>query len=268
MSYIFDGKKFAKEREELLAESVKFLKKRKIKPRITSILVGNDKASKIYLNLKKKSAEKVGIEMDIVEFEKDTPHTKIIKLIKKLNVNKSVHGIMVQLPLPESLSKHKDEILNSIKKQKDIDGLRDKSLFSGATSLAVSSIVSFAIKPLAYVGKKATVIGANGTVGKGVCIELKKLGFKITGCDQGTRDLYAKIHEADLVVSATGVLGLIKAEMVKEGVIAIDCGAPKPEFDFDRVSKKASFITPVPGGVGPVTIVALMENLVKACSKD
>ncbi len=206
--------------------------------------------------------------MTVKQFSSVTDPHKINDFIQDLNKDDSVQGVMVQLPMPRSFDKKKKEILNSIKKSKDVDGLREVSSFTPATAKAVSQVTSFAIKPLAYIGKKAAVVGSKGTVGKAVTVELQKLGFRVVECDITTRDLYAKIHEVDLVVSATGVSSLIKSEMLKEGVIVIDCGAPSAEFEFKSVSQKASFITPVPGGIGPVTIISLFENLVEACLRE
>jgi methylenetetrahydrofolate dehydrogenase (NADP+) / methenyltetrahydrofolate cyclohydrolase len=117
-----------------------------------------------------------------------------------------------------------------------------------------------------YFGKKAGVVGAYGMVGKAVTIQLTKMGYKVCECDKNTRDLYAKLHEVDLVVSATGSPNLIKGQMLKEGVIAIDVGAPEGDFEFESVSRVANFVTPVPGGVGPVTVISLLENLVDSLS--
>jgi methylenetetrahydrofolate dehydrogenase (NADP+)/methenyltetrahydrofolate cyclohydrolase len=128
---------------------------------------------------------------------------------------------------------------------------------------AIKKIVEFATKDLAYFGKKASVVGAGGNVGRRTVEMLSKIGYKVTECDQETRDLYAKLNGVDLIVSATGVPNLIKGEMIKEGAIAIDVGSPRGDFDFDSVSPRAGFITPVPGGVGPLTVVSLLENLVE-----
>ncbi|CAN5334075.1 bifunctional methylenetetrahydrofolate dehydrogenase/methenyltetrahydrofolate cyclohydrolase FolD [soil metagenome] len=258
MAILFDGKKFANEKELILKEKVKKLK---IKPKLVSILVGNDKSSLTYTFLKKKAAERIGVKFEVKKLPSDSTPENIKELINKLNDDTKVNGIMVQLPLPGTLKSKTSAILNTINKKKDVDGLTKKSLFTPATVKAVMQILDFATKPLAYSGKKAAVIGAKGMVGMGVVEMLTKKGYKVTECDKDTRDLYAKLTGADLVVSATGVPGLVKGEVIKEGVIAIDVGAPEPEFD-KSVKERASFITPVPGGVGPVTIICLLENLV------
>ena len=260
MTIIFDGKKFAEEKEKELKIRVGALHET---PKLVSILVGDDKASTIYTNLKQKAAKRIGAKFEIKKFPDNTPTEEIIKTIKKLNEDKKVHGIMVQLPLPKKLKSKTKSILQTIAKEKDVDGLVNNSPFMAASVKAILQILDVATKSLPYFGKKAAVIGANGTVGKAVTRELEKKGYKVTECDVETRDLYAKLHQVDLIVSATGSPNLVKGEIVKEGVIAIDVGAP--EGDFDKgVYERASFITPVPGGVGPVTIVSLLENLVES----
>lgn len=259
MGIIFDGKKFANEKEEILKTKVSTLK---IKPKLISILVGNDKASSLYSALKQNAAKRIGLGFEIKKLSQDTSAEEIINLIKKLNTDKKVNGIMVQLPLPKALKTKTQKILNTIDSKKDVDGLTKNSPYTPAAVKAVSEIINFAIKPLPYIGKKAAVVGAKGSVGKNVVGEIKKLGFKVTECDKDTRDLYAKLHEVDLIVSATGEPQLIKSQMLKEGVIAIDVGAPVGDFDFESVKRVSSFLTPVPGGVGPVTVVSLLENLV------
>lgn len=258
---VFNGKEFAKQKEDILKEKIQNLK---VTPKLVSILIGNDKASELYTKLKQNAAERVGIAFEVKRLKNDTPFEELISLIEKLNNDEKVHGIMIQLPLPTKLEKRKTKILNTIKVSKDVDGLGSKSKFTPAAAKAISEIVKAIIIPLPYVGKKAAVVGAYGMVGKATVVELKKLGFKVTECDKDTRDLYAKLHEVDIVVSAVGVPDLIKGEMLKEGVIAIDVGAPVGDFDFKSVSKVASVVTPVPGGVGPVTIISLLENLLVA----
>ncbi len=259
MAIIFDGKKFAKEKESLLKEKISKLK---TTPKLVSILVGNDEASVLYTNLKQKAAKRVGIKFEIKKFPSIVTRDTLIDLINKLNKDKSVNGIMVQLPLPNQLKIKTQGILNVIAKEKDIDGLTRNSPYVPATVKAVRGIIEYATKPLPYFGKRAVVLGAKGVVGKGVVTLLARMGYKVTECDKNTRDLYAKLTGADLIISATGAPGLIKGEMIKEGFIAIDVGAPYGDFDFKSVVTRAGFITPVPGGVGPVTIVCLLENLV------
>lgn len=258
MTIVFDGKKFAAEKEVILKEKIKNLK---VKPKLVSILVGSDKASILYSNLKQKSAKRIGINFEIKKFNSSIEPKKIIELIKKLDDDNKVLGVMVQLPLPKNLKSKTKGILQAIKKDKDVDGLTNNSPFMPATVKAVLQILEVATKSLPYFGKKAGVIGADGVVGKRIVKELQKKGFKVSECDIDTRDLYAKLHQLDLIVSATGTPNLIRGEIIKEGVIAIDVGAPEGDFD-KSVYDRASFFTPVPGGVGPVTISCLLENLI------
>ncbi len=257
---VFDGYTFAGEKEKVLKVEIKKLK---TAPKLVSILVGSDPASLLYSKLKQKAARRVGVKFLIHKLKDTEEFQKIIELIKELNEDKSVNGIMVQLPLPKRLESKTNTILNSIAKEKDVDGLTKNSPFTAAAVKAIRNIVEYATKDLSYFGKKAAVIGASGVVGRAAVKELEKMGYKVTECDINTRDLYQKLTGVDLIVSATGSAGLIKSEMVKEGVIAIDVGAPRGDFD-KKVAKKASFTTPVPGGVGPVTIVSLLENLAEA----
>ncbi len=254
----FDGKQFAQNKEKELKAKVGKLK---VKPQLVTVLVGNDKASVIYTKLKADAAKRVGINFVVKKFDAKVEPQEIMNLIEKLNSDKKVNGIMVQLPLPLAFKKQTPKILKTISKEKDVDGLVSGSPFTPAAVKAVMQILDVATHSLPYFGKKAAVIGAKGTVGAKIVKELQKLGFKVCECEIDTRDLYAKLHQLDVIVSATGEPGLIKGEMVKEGVIAIDVGAPVGDLD-KLVGERASFVTPVPGGVGPVTIVNLLENLV------
>jgi len=256
----FDGKKFAEIKEAELKEKVKHLK---TKLQLVTILVGDDKASAIYTKLKGESAKRIGINFVVKKFPTTVAAEKLVAEINKLNKDKKVNGIMVQLPLPKSLKSKTKSILKTINKEKDVDGLTASSPYMPAAVKSVMQILEVATNSLTYFGKKAAVVGASGTVGKVIVKELEKKGYKVCECDIDTRDLYAKLHQLDLIVSATGEPNLIKGEMVKEGVIIIDVGAPVGDFD-KLVGERASFYTPVPGGVGPVTIVSLLENLVEA----
>jgi methylenetetrahydrofolate dehydrogenase (NADP+) / methenyltetrahydrofolate cyclohydrolase len=263
MTTIFDGKKYAAVKEQLLKSE---LKKLNVKPKLVSILVGQDRASLLYTNLKKKAASRIGVKFIIKKFPENTDYKKIILIIKQLNDDKTVNGIMVQLPLPKNLKPKTRIILNSIAKNKDVDGLRVGSSFMPATVRAIKETINEATKDMPYFGKRATVVGAKGTVGKAVVKMLEDMNYKVCECDKNTRDLYAKLTNADLVVSATGQPGLVKKEMLKEGVIAIDVGAPVGDFGRG-IASKAGFVTPVPGGIGPVTIACLLENLVETANE-
>lgn len=255
MAIIFDGKKFAKEKEDSLRMRVLGLKARGIYPKLASLIIGNDPASELYVNLKKKAAERISAEVDIYKLGENTRIIDILTLIKTLNIDKNVNGIMVQLPLPGKLTDKKDQIIGAISPEKDVDGLRSDSKFLHPTSKAVIDILRQALKEAPLKGKKVCVVGATGMVGTPLVKELKNEGY----------ELIEARPEADILISCTGRAGLISENMVKDGAIVIDVGSPKGDVQFESVSKKAAFITPVPGGVGPVTITSLLENLISAC---
>ena len=266
MATIFDGRKFAAEKEITLQNRVLGLKARGVYPKLASIIIGNDPASVLYVNLKKKAAEKTGAEVDIYNIPENSKVDDLTLLIDTLNTDKTVRGIMIQLPLPSPMSKFKNRIIESINPKKDVDGLRPDSEFLHPTSKAVIEIIDKAKKDKNYVRKaspcKVVVVGATGMVGTPLVKELKIEGYEVIECDSKTPDLQGLSLQADILVSTTGVPDIIKGDMVKNWAIVIDVGSPRGDVDFDSVVKKASFITPVPGGVGPVTIICLLENLI------
>lgn len=255
MTIVFDGRGFAAEEAAKLAKEVAKLKNKGIYPRLASILVGQDFASKLYVSLKKKAAEKIGVEMDIYRLGENETCENIITLINSLNLDPLVQGIMVQLPLPKVVSNYKSQIINSLKPEKDVDGLREDSPFVHPTAMAILQIIKVARLYLASARQAKTicVIGKGGMVGSALLEEIKDTDYK----------LIENSEEADILVSATGSANFVKANMVKDGAVIIDVGSPKADVD-PSVYSKAGFYTPVPGGVGPVTISCLLENLVKA----
>lgn len=247
MTIIFDGRAFALKKEEALISG--------LTPHLVSIIVGEDPASQLYVNLKKKAVVRIGGEVTVVSLNENVSLDKIIEVIKFYNNDKEVHGIMIQLPLPEHLANSKSQILNSIAPEKDVDGLRSDTKFVHPTAKAVIDIINFANGGLDMSGKlKCFVVGEKGMVGSAVTSEFKKLEYEFA----------SKIEDADILVSATGKPKLITEDMIKKDAIVIDVGSPVGDCDLDLKSK-ASFITPVPGGVGPVTIACLLENLILAC---
>lgn len=266
MSTIFDGKLFALQKNEELKKEVLDLNTRGLFPHLASIVIGDNPASKLYVGLKKKAGEKIGIQVDVYYLPETIKKEDLLTLIDTLNKDKEVTGVMIQLPIPGELSNYKPEIIESILKEKDVDGLRDDSLFIHPTSKAAIEILNYA-KLLPSVSQtpisKICVVGSTGMVGKPLVKELKSIGYEVVECDSQTQNIKDFTLSADAVISATGVPSIIKSEMIKEGVIAIDIGSPKGDFEED-VSKKALFFTPVPGGVGPVTISCLLDNLIKA----
>lgn len=254
MTIIFDGRQFAAGKEKFLEREVKRLLDRGIHPKLVSIIVGDDPASKLYVNLKKKAAERIGIELIISKWKPDVNYKDLIEEIRSLSKDNSVHGIMVQLPLPLKIRHHTLDVINSIQSNKDVDGLRKDSIYVHPTVKAVLQIIEVAKKKLKRCLKTVAVIGENGMVGRSLIREIVKTDFQ----------LIKETSQADVVVSATGSPNIVKANMVKDGAVVIDVGSPKGDID-SSVGAKASFITPVPGGVGPVTISCLLENLLNAC---
>ncbi len=261
---IFDGRAFANKKIDSLKSKVSALIEKNITPRLVVFLVGEDKASHLYVNLKKTKAEDLGIVCTVYKFDSDISKTQLINQIKDANRDSTIHGIMVQLPLPKNLSKDTDDILNFITKEKDVDGLRGDSKFAPAAAVAVTEIVQYAQLQFNF-GKYAAVVGANGRTGRAIVKELTRLSFDVVGLDIKD-DLKSGLKNADLIVSATGVPNLITPELIDWDQVVIDLGSPKGDVEFERVKGVANFVTPVPGGVGPVTISALLENLIKAAS--
>lgn len=273
---VFNGREFARKRELELNKEINDLKKRGITPKLASILIGDNPASDLYLNLKKKAAERIGAIVEIHKFSETINLEDVITLIQRLNLDNSIHGIMVQLPLPKLIQNSTFQLLESISLAKDVDGLRQNSSFVPATVKAILQIITEAEARFKTQdsSKRIVIVGSKGEVGSRLMKELRLnsplhgKNYDLSGYDMETKDLRAKTKDADILVSATGVPNLISGDVVREGAVVIDVGSPKGDVNFEEVSKKAAFITPVPGGVGPVTIVSLLENLVSAASKN
>ena len=256
---IFDGRKFANAKLAKLKSKISLLK---VIPGLEIILVGNDPASLLYTNLKKKTGEGIGLKININKFPQTVSQDEIIRILKAFSKDDSVHGIMVQLPLPVKFNTPK--ILSLISKEKDVDGLNPKSNFTPAAVKAIFDIlkvegtINFSLTIVA-------VVGSCGFVGKSVITNLKKLKCsKIIAIDQNTTAKLSNLRKADIIISATGKPQVITSDLVKKGTVIIDTGSPQGDINFPEVSKQAKFITPVPGGVGPVTISCLLENLYQA----
>ncbi len=269
MAYFFDGKKLAKEKLEVLKKRVSELKKRKVKLKLISILIGDNPSGKLYLKLKKDASGSIGTNLEIKRYGQGVSVEKIISEIKRLNSDHFVHGIMVQLPLPPKFSlEDKEKIINAIDFKKDVDGLREKSFYLTPVVKAVIETVKEADFFLP-VGReiKVVVVGAKGFEGRKIFNVFKEMGYKVVGVDKETSNLKEKTLDADILISVTGSPGIIGKDAVKEGAVVIDVGYPKGDVVTEEVSLKASFISPVPGGVGPVTIACLLENLVDSAKK-
>ena len=266
---IFDGRAFAAKKEIELRRKVIKLKRKGITPKLVSILVGDDTASAMYVNMKKKAAERICCKLLVVSCKSTIGKKEIIEKIKKYNADKSVHGIMVQLPLPDNYSeKDRDGIINSIERKKDVDGLRNDSQYLTPTVKSVLYVIKEVGEklPSKTLPHKVIVVGYRGFEGGKIYKVLRKMGYEVEGVDSKTKDLKDKILNADVLISVTGSTGLIKGDMIKKGAVVIDVGAPKGDVIKDEVIGKASFLSPVPGGIGPVTVVSLLENLIVTCS--
>lgn len=277
---LIDGKEVAKKIRENLKEKVKDLKTKGIKPKLAVIMVGNDKASSIYVRNKSKVCNELGIEFE--EFFKDDSisQKELIDLIKELNARKGVHGILLQSPIPDNLDIR--EAFNTIDYRKDVDGFNPINV--GKLSIGEDSFISCTpygvIKLLEEYniemqGKNAVVIGRSNIVGKPLVQCLLNKDATVTICHSKTRNIKEITRNADILIAALGKPKFVTADMVKEGAVVIDVGINRCEdgklvgdVDFDNVAKKASYITPVPGGVGPMTIAMLMNNVVKAASMN
>jgi len=271
---IFDGRRFATEKEEELKKKVVLLRKKGIIPKLVSIIVGEDPASILYVNLKKKKGEKLGIEVEIKSYSEEIGVADIVCEIKKANMDKSIHGIMVQLPLPGGFSdKDRDEIIDSIDRKKDVDGLRNDSLYLTPTVKAVLQVIKEATPdivklksrdlPCAY---QVVVVGYRGFEGSKIYRILREMGYDVLGIDRKDKNLKVKTLKADILISVTGSPGIIGEEEVKYGAVVIDVGSPKGDVKVEEVIDKAIFVSPVPGGIGPVTVSSLMENLIESAS--
>ena len=269
---IIDGKKIA---DRILNELKNRIKNLKQKPGLALVLVGNSPASEIYVNSKEKMSKEVGFYIERFDLDEKISEIELLKIVMELNQKQSIHGILVQLPLP----KHMDEnlVTNSILPHKDVDGFTHVNLgylFSGqekiapATALAVMKLIESTGTEIE--GKNAVVVGRSNIVGKPVAMMLLEKNATVTVCHSKTKNLKDHTKKADILVVAVGKPKLITKGMIKEGAVVIDVGINRVngnivgDVDFDNVKEVAGFITPVPGGVGPMTIAMLMENTLKA----
>jgi len=288
MSTILDGKSLAKKLQNSLESRVKQLS---IKPRLDIIIVGDDYGSKLYVSMKKKMAEQLGISCVVHEFGEDTPEIEVINRIKTINADVTVHGLMVQLPLPSNFNEM--AVINAINYSKDVDGLSALNLgliFQSSSPHSADSDAENSFLPATVLGierllneynidvagKETCIIGCSAVVGIPLAGLLLRKNATVTMCHSKTQDIKNISSRADIVVSATGIPKLVKTDWIKEGAVVIDVGTAKdPEtgklcgdVDFEEVEPKVSFITPVPGGVGPMTVISLMENVVSAGSRQ
>ena len=276
---IIDGKKIAAElREELKKKIVELKSTYNTVPGLTVILVGDDPASKIYVKNKEKFAKEIGINSEVIRYPANIKEEELLNKINELNKDDKVSGILVQLPLPKHIDKKK--VIETIDHTKDVDGFHPinvGNLSSGynssvpCTPLGCSLLIKKIEKNLT--GKHAVVIGRSNLNGKPMTQLLLKENCTVTITHSKTKDLKAECLKADLIIAAVGIAKLVKGDWVKKGAIVIDVGINKTDrgivgvVDFQEVSKVAKAITPVPGGVGPMTIACLLSNTVKCFEK-
>lgn len=267
MTDFFDGKTRAKEIQFELKRRVEQLRESGVHPKLVSILVGEDKAGELYVNLKRKRGEEIGVKVEVKRLNLDLSvgmagtKSEIKRTIEQLNEDPQVHGIMIQLPLPEKFtSVDRDKTLERILPDKDVDGMRKKSRFVTPVVKAVLEAISKS-HIVDYKALKTVIVGASGFEGKKIFKKLENLGYNVEGVNSKTKYMGKKTSTADILISATGVPGLISSDKVKRGAVIIDVGSPYGDVKSDEVMQKASFISAVPGGIGPVTISCLLENL-------
>lgn len=273
---ILDGKNYSKKlKNEIKDEVVKLIKQTSVKPGLAIVLVGENPASCIYVRNKMKAAAFCNIAANLIKVEENITQEELVKLVNELNNNEAYHGIIVQLPLP----KHIDEqvIIDAIDEKKDVDGfgiMNKGKLFSGLPCIK-SATPKGIIKLLEeyqidLTGKNAVVVGRSNIVGKPMAMMLLEKNATVTICHSRTKNLAEFTKKADLLVVAIGKKCFIKEDMIKDGAIVVDVGTNRVEdklygdVDFEMVKDKCSYITPVPGGVGPLTIVSLLENTIFA----
>ena len=276
MFKLINGKEISLSVKERVAEEVKDLKKNGIEPCLAVILVGDDPASKVYVNNKKKACEFCGIRSLEYLLPADASQEELNSLVEKLNSDESVNGILCQLPLPSHLDEK--EVLNLIKPEKDVDAFHPENVghimigdfnFLPCTPAGIMEMLKY--ENIGLDGKNCVIIGRSNIVGKPMAMLMLKENATVTVCHSHTKNLKEVVARADVVVAAVGKAKFVTADMIKDGAVIIDVGINRCEdgklygdVDFEACKEKASYITPVPGGVGPMTIATLMQNTVTA----
>lgn len=276
---IIDGKETAKEKRGQLAKEVEELKKQGVTPGLAVILIGDDPASLSYVRGKKKAAEAMGIRFQLDHFDASFTEQELLEVIDQYNQNDDFHGILVQLPLPDHISEQ--AVIERISPEKDVDGFHPlnvgKMLLGEDTFLPCTpaGIVELLKKTeIDLSGKEVVVVGRSNIVGKPVGQLLLNENATVTYCHSRTADITAHTKKADILIVAVGKANFIKADQMKEGAVVIDVGVNRldngklvGDVDFEEAKEKASYITPVPGGVGPMTITMLAHNTVKSAKR-
>lgn len=276
MSEIIDGKRISSEIKEELKKEVESLRAQGRQCCLAVIQVGNDPASSVYVGNKKKACAYIGIESQAYELPAETMEEELLSLIEKLNQDEKVHGILCQLPLPEHINE--DRVIAAISPKKDVDGFHPQNVGAlvigqpGFVSCTPAGIIQLLKRSQIEIsGKHCVIVGRSNIVGKPMALLMLRENATVTVCHSRTKGLLEICKEADILIVAMGKPRYIGAEYVKEGAVVIDVGIHRDENNklcgdvkYDEVAPKASYITPVPGGVGPMTIAMLMHNCVKA----
>ena len=277
---ILDGEVIAQSiKEDIATRTINRVDDGHRPPGLAIILVGDDPSSHVYVRLKKKDCEMVGFHTEIRLFDESASENEAISCVQSFNRNENIDGILVQLPLPAQIDAL--TVIKTINPEKDVDGIHPYNLgmlalrapaIRSCTSKGIMSLLGQTGIPIR--GLDATVVGASNHVGRPTCLELLRAGCTVTSCHRFSRDTKSHVVSADIVISATGVAGLIKGDWIKPGAIVIDVGIERQidgslcgDIDFDSVVKVAGWLTPVPGGVGPMTRVSILENLMEAAEK-
>ena len=279
---ILSGKVFAAQfKEETKKEVLRLKQECGITPGLAVIIVGENAASKVYVRNKHKACEEIGIYSEVIEMPETTTKDELIRKIDELNFRKEIHGILVQLPLPKAIAQHEEEILNEINPFKDVDGFHiyntGKLVTTGggfkpctpAGIIELLNAIGYSLE-----GKHAVILGRSNIVGKPLAMLMLQENATVTMTHSHTPNLSYYTKQADVLVAAIGRAKFVKADMVKKGAIVIDVGTNRDEngklcgdVDTDAVKEVASWITPVPGGVGPMTIAMLLHNTLLSAQK-
>lgn len=279
MATIMDGKALSLKLKEQMKQRIEQLKQQGINPKLVVVLVGDNSASQVYVRNKHKSCGEVGIESEVITMPEQTTQQELLEVVERLNQDETVDGILVQLPLPKQIDEK--TVLRSILPEKDVDGFHPVNVgllsigdecFAPATPSGI--IAMFQEYGIDIAGKNCVIIGRSNIVGKPMAALLLKNHATVTICHSKTEDLASYTRRADVVIVATGHRHTLTADMVKEGAVVVDVGMNRNEqgklcgdVDYEEVKEKASFITPVPGGVGPMTITELLENTIQAAQR-
>lgn len=280
MTVIIDGKELAKKIRANLKIECEELKKKNINSKLAVIMVGEDPASKVYVRNKSRACEDVGIKYEEYLLDSKITQKELIELIEKLNNDKTINGILLQSPIPSNLDIN--EAFRTISPEKDVDGFNpvnvgklvlNQDTFVSCTPYGIMKM--FEEYNIDLTGKNVVILGRSNIVGKPLIHCCLNKNATVTSCHSKTQNLAQKAKEADVLISAIGKANFVTADMVKDGAVVIDVGINRldngkitGDVDFESVKEKASYITPVPGGVGPMTIAMLMNNVIKATRRQ